>query len=291
MEGFRWSLGTFLAGAAIFITVSGWAPRAMSDRYEPVALSPEMHRMVSAYIGPMQRYAKVFRGESRPEVDDVEAVADSWIRDYETGKIGELLMRNGDDSCREGVKSQIVDARDTMACALRNAAQTAAQNGDWGQSARWYRKAGKLLEILKYSDLPQLSASLGYQNTILAAAAALPPEFRKQVFWTPAEPFLTELRRLTRIEIAFDDGRGAGGRLVDSRFTAQRIAGLASLEANSRSVAECLQTFADFSKFPARPAMHVRMSVRRWFEQSEMMGLIAPQDEGFPADETLALAH
>lgn len=291
MKGFRWSLGTFLAGAAIFITVSGWAPRAMSDRYEPVALSPEMHRMVSAYIGPMQRYAKVFHAESCPKASDIERVTDSWIEDYEAGRIGELLMRTGDDSCRDGVKSQIVDARDTMACALRNAGKTAERNGDWAQSARLYRKAGKLLEILKYSDLPQLSASLGYQNTILAAAAALPPEYRRQVFWTPASPFLTELRRLTRVEIAFDDGRGAGGRVVNSRFTAQRIAGLASLDMSAESVAECLREFADFSKFPARPAMHVRMSVKRWFEQNQMMGLVAPGDRMPPTAEALAFAR
>lgn len=167
---------TLIGAFAALITVPGIAARWTADGHEVVEMGRQNHDLVNRYIEPARHAAQ--RDFSSPE--RTMAVADEWIALYRQKVLLDIPQTWPEDTTRDGVKRQILDARNSIVFGLFRHSRAYRHQNELASAIACEGRAFQLLEIMDRADLSSASASFSYQNMILGFWELDPPEFRAQ---------------------------------------------------------------------------------------------------------------
>lgn len=150
--------------------------RTHVDAFEPVAYPAWMQSRIRAYIDPVSRVeAIVERGQPHVQPEATRETALLWLKGFDEGKLKELPSMHSDDSMREGVKNQIIQAADALCKGLGQMGRNALRSGDAKRASADVLLAIELAQKLKYSDLYSVGMMSQRQRNLMEILANAAP--------------------------------------------------------------------------------------------------------------------
>ncbi|MBI5707755.1 MAG: hypothetical protein HZC36_12295 [Armatimonadetes bacterium] len=150
--------------------------RTHVDTFEPVAYPAWMQSRIRAYIDPVSQVeAIVEQGQPHVQPEATRETAFLWLKEFDEGKLRELPSMHSDDSMREGVKNQILQAADALCKGLGQMGRNALRGGNAKRASADVLLAIELAQRLKYNDLYSVGMMSQRQRNLLEILANAAP--------------------------------------------------------------------------------------------------------------------
>lgn len=165
-----------VAGPFLMLAIISIKSRTHFDPWEAPRNPPDVEARIDAYVEPMRLAKPVLDmppGKDRSEV--LVRVASHWVELHGEGVLKPLPLCSHVDSLRDGVKGQVVTAKNAMVSDLIVLAGTEADRGDTSLAARYGLLAFRLAEVLKYSDFSTVYDTVRGQLRVLRLCEELWP--------------------------------------------------------------------------------------------------------------------
>ncbi|MBL8086806.1 MAG: hypothetical protein JNM85_01890 [Chthonomonas sp.] len=169
-----WRVGAWgLLGAMGLVgTTLKFASATGHDGFRVQEMGREASRQVDRYIPYVRQSSRIaYNFDQTQRLDEVESVAQMWIRGRANGVLGELEINTAEESSTDGVKRQIVMGRNAVVLLLFRKAERSA---DPTVKADCYTLAVQVAEVMKYSDLASYSSAIAYQNSAIQKLDGVP---------------------------------------------------------------------------------------------------------------------
>lgn len=164
----RLALDVTALAPILFFSYVAYCSRVNVDRFHVVEMGTAAHAKVSQYIPAVRAVSDLHLGS--PEVasdDEIRRVGRSWIREWRAGVLADLPQTCYEDTTVDGVKGQIVVARNQLHRSLIEAAHRARDAGDEAQAVEDLVSAYEVARVLRGSDLAVAASSAAFQMMAL----------------------------------------------------------------------------------------------------------------------------
>jgi len=177
-----------MAGApALLLGVLGIVGRTQVATWEFESYTHQQTQDILAYQEPV-RTALALKGISDLDpvhIKHINDVADFWLRLKREGRLNNVVPGSLQDQGSEGVKEQILEARQVVLNKLNLLASKQRHDLDWAQASLTIAKGIAIADIFKYSGLAAMQQSALSQasglRVVRGTADGLPPKTRSQV--------------------------------------------------------------------------------------------------------------
>ena len=158
-----------MRAVALIVPLSGTGLLAISghtpDSFPNPEFGPILGRKIAAYAAPVTvTQTNMMALKTLPSADNVEASAKVWLSEYKAGHLMPLPSVRSSDTTRDGIKGQILTARNVVIGHLIRLGDEAFHDGKKDLSLSRYRVALDLSRIARESDLNSLAMSLSFEN-------------------------------------------------------------------------------------------------------------------------------